>query len=74
MSPSLSQKGRQDGTVPLRKASVCIVNRGWSGICYVYRTRDVGGAEERLSQWAVSLAELIGAENEAGLLRLSGFG
>jgi hypothetical protein len=40
----------------------------------VYRTRDVGGAEERLSQWAVSLAELIGAENEAGLLRLSGFG
>jgi hypothetical protein len=39
--PSLSQKGRQDGTVPLRKASVCIVNRGWSRICYVYRTRDV---------------------------------
>lgn len=30
--------------------------------------RDVGGAEEWLSQWAVSLAELIGVENGAGLL------
>lgn len=35
----------------------------------VYRARDMGGAEEWLSQWALSHAELIGVENGARLLR-----